>query len=230
MKKLLLLLLGVSLLTSCSNDEESTIFNDSPTNTNVLTQERVTKSAAVDPVLKGLYIDMINSPSYKAFDDAVKAFGDKLGDDIPDSEMEDESKMLNWISNNLTLTGFSSYQVAVQDWDNVVGLSSIAIDANYSFHEYLAGTTSGELLKVIELVEPQPQPTNCEECYAQFQICSKSAHSKYTNAVELAAYALKKGYISDHGYGEACAAASLARNKAIRKCHQAMDNCCPGPK
>ncbi|KAF2518334.1 hypothetical protein E0W68_09950 [Flavobacterium salilacus subsp. salilacus] len=227
MKKLFLFLLGITFLISCSNDtQETTTFNDTSADVNSTTSTPMLKSASADPVLKQLYIDMINSQSYIAFNNAVITFNDKLGDQIPDSEMSSSSKMLGWVQNNITQTGFLNYQEAVDKWDDVEALSTIAFDTNYTFFDYLAGTAPGTLLLVIEEVEPTP--LSCEECQAQFNSCSKVAHSAYTAAVEKACDQRKLGNISKSDLYKACTEAGLARDKALRKCHEGRKDCCEG--
>ncbi len=220
MKKLLLSLLGIALLMSCSNDTQESVTYDDTSNHMML------KSTSVDPVLKQLYIDMINSQSYIDYDNSIVAFNDKLGTTIPDSEMDAGNKMLSWIQNNITQTGFQNYQEAVDKWDDVETLSTIAFDTNYTFFDYLAGTAPGTLLVVIGEVETTP--LSCEECETQFNICSKAANNAYTSAVEKACDQRKKGLISESESFNAYLKAGLVRDKALRKCHDARKDCCEG--
>ncbi|AXG74013.1 hypothetical protein DVK85_07050 [Flavobacterium arcticum] len=222
MKKLLLSLFGIFVLASCSNDtEESVTFNEASVEAN---SSMMLKSASADPVLKQLYIDRVNSQSYIDFDNAIVAFNDKLGTTIPDSEMDSSNKMLGWVQNNITQTGFLNYQEAEDKWDNVETLSAIELNANYNFHDYLAGTTPGTLLIVIE--EVRPVISSCKECYAQFLVCSKAVNDNYTGLIELAVGLHKGGYISNKSYSVICAEADLQRIKGDRKCHETMDDCC----
>jgi hypothetical protein len=229
MKKLLFLATGILLFISCSNDTEQIKISDSEAvEINSLSSEMTLKSDPVDPVLKQLYIDMINSQSYIDFNNAIVAFDDKLGDNIPDSELSSSNKILNWVQNNITQTGFQNYQEAVDKWDDVEALSAIAIEANYTFHEYLAGTRPGSLFTVIE--EVNPVTSDCPECYQQFLSCSNTAHNTYAAVVEVAAGLFKTGQISKYSYQSICDAASLTRTKADRKCHETMTNCCQDSK
>lgn len=137
MKNLLLLFIITLLLSFSANAQE-------PVNPD---------HGSVDPILKELYIKMIRSESHKNFDKASKAFTDKMGDEIPDDKLSSEGEMLDWIKNNILLTNFDSYQEAVREWNNVIALSSISVNANMAFHEYLAEAEPGAFLEVLMEVD-----------------------------------------------------------------------------
>ncbi|AXG74014.1 hypothetical protein DVK85_07055 [Flavobacterium arcticum] len=231
MKKIFLFLLGVISLTSCSNDiQESVTYDDTSIITNSVNQEQLMlKSASVDSVLKQLYIDMINSQSYIDYDTARVAFYDKLGYDIPDSEMDLGNKMLGWIQSNITQTGFLNYQEAVDKHEDVVALGIAAIQANYSFYKYLAGAAPNVLAPILD--ELQPIPTLCSGCVKTYNNCVGIANSEYGAAMQQASQSFINGGGSyDVGnyleYHRTIEKAYYSRDRSVKMCAMHFKSCC----
>ena len=231
MKKIFLFLLGITFLTSCSSDtQESVTYDDTSIVTNSVSQEQLMlKSASVDPVLKQLYIDMINSPSYINYDTARVAFYEKLGSTIPDSEMDADNKMLAWIQNNITQTGFQNYQEAVDKHDDVVALGIAAIKDNLTFHEYLAGTAPGALTPILD--ELEPVPTECKACIKAYNNCVSIANSEYGDAMQQACQSFTSGGGSYNvanylEYQRATERAYDDMSRSVKICGMHLRQCC----
>lgn len=221
MKKLFLFLMGIAFLVSCSDDSQAP--NDASATTETTTHQTL-KSGTADPVLKQLYVDMINSRSYIEFNTAVTVFNDKLGNQIPENEMTTSTKMLQWIANNLSSTNFQSHLEAINKWDDVETLSAVEYNANYSFHNYLGGTQPGTLITIIEEVEPTPSA--CVICQNQYRVCINIVFKAYASIIENAADELKAGTITEHSYNSTKSSALSIRRKAQSNCIRTLNQCC----
>lgn len=223
-EEIIFFLLGISFLTSCSGDSEQ------PENTSWQGSEALQKSGTsdpIDPVLKDLYIKMINSQSYIAYENAINDFDSKLGNKIPDSERLAGANILRWVQNNLSLTGFTSYPNAVSQYNNVVNLAVAEANANYQFHEYLNGSKPGLLIPILE--EQQPvEPNNCPKCTTARNNCTNAANSTYRSAVAKAAASLRKGDIGEFIYKDACTEARINKDSALSSCIRTFNACCNG--
>ncbi|PHK36491.1 hypothetical protein VF13_37065 [Nostoc linckia z16] len=222
MKKLLVVLLGTLFLAACSHDSEQAVPFDAGTEASTSLWQK----DPVDPVLKQLYVTMINSKSYASFSQALNAFNSKLGDEIPDSELSSGSQMLTWVSGNLARTGFTSYAQAASEWDNVISLHSAVAAANNQFFNYLAGTAPGTLVPVLGSV--QPVPTSCPKCTQQFLNCSAAADAAYASAVQSASNQLKAGTISEYSFSDKVSDATIALDRADSRCTRNYNSCCIG--
>ncbi|KAF2518335.1 hypothetical protein E0W68_09955 [Flavobacterium salilacus subsp. salilacus] len=230
MKKLFLFLLGIVFLTSCSSDtQESIKYDDTSIVTNSMTQDQLMPKSTIDPVLKQLYVEMINSQSYIDYDNSRVAFYEKLGDNIPDSEMDSENKMLTWIQNNITQTGFQNYQEAVDKHEDVVALGIAAIEANLTFHEYLAGAAPGALIPILD--ELQPVPTRCSGCVKAYNNCVSIANSEYGTAMQQASQSFTEGggvfnYSNQRGYTLSTDNAYYDMIRSVKMCSIHFEACC----
>ena len=228
MKKLFFLLLGLSFLVSCSNDEQIT-FNDSPSGAvSSIQKEPVLKSATIDTVLKGLYITMINSRSYKDFASARSVFYNKFSTNIPDSELVSADKMLIWISNNISKTGFQNYQEAVDEHENVIALGIAAIQSNYAFHEHLAGAAPGALGPILDEQAYVPN-ASCKECIKAYNNCVSIANSAYGNAMQEACNSFMSGGIAITNfrqYQNTTNQIYYTLDRDIKMCSMHFEQCC----
>ena len=79
---------------------------------------------------------------------------------------------------------------------------------------------------VVFSTEIQFEQEGCPECTAQFKECTKPFHKVYTDAVEKAADKRKADSITKEEYKDACARASLVRDKGLRICATDYKKCC----
>lgn len=230
MKNLFIFLLGISILTSCSNDTGGTTMPDNESG--VVTDEATEfalKSTGINPVLKQLYIDKLNSQSYHNYDTARAAFYNTLGANIPDSELGSSDKMLRWVQNNLTQTGFQSYQEASDKYDDLKTLGVAAIQDNLTFHQYLASVSPVELVPILN--ESIVVPTDCSACVTGFMNCINIAHEEYSNTAASSASQFVGGGMQAQGfedYHEEITLAYIDLQRALSGCDTAFDRCCTG--
>lgn len=222
MKKIFQLFCMVYILTSCSGDNEATIYNDE---SKTVTLKNVTTT---DPVLKDLYVTMINSQSYVNYDRARAAFDAKIGNAIPQSELATEDLMLRWIANNISKTGFTSYASAENEHKNVLALMSISFQANAGFYNYFEGTSPGALVPILqEIVQPISSPYSCKPCERAHINCTNAAMSAYDKALKNISLSLKDP-IGGAKWTTAIDNAVKNYMYATRKCDMTFESCCSG--
>lgn len=221
-------MLGLVLLTSCSNDTQEPTVQNTSVIANSADQDELNLKGTIDPVLKQLYIDMISSQSYIDYDNARSAFYEKLGGNIPVSEMDAGNKMLAWIQNNLTQTGFLSYQEALDKHEDVVALGIEAIEANLTFHEHLAGAATDALVPILD--ELEPLPANCKACIKAYKNCVGIANRQYGEAMQQASHSFTEGGSSYLGnylqYQRTTDTIYYNRARAISSCETNFEICC----
>lgn len=168
MKKLILSLSILALtLVSCSNEETQL------TESNISTNSFNLKSSSGNATLDALYDQMIKSPEYLAQETAMEAFSKKLNfTGVPDDLRSDE-KLLIWVENNLSNTGFSSLNDAENELTNLNKLLGESVNANWSFYKELNSQLNpGQL--IIRLEQPEPI-TTLDDCGCKAQLDSDLA-------------------------------------------------------
>lgn len=223
MKKIFQLFCMVYILTSCSGDNEATIYNDK---FKTVTLKNVTTT---DPVLKDLYVTMINSQSYLNYGRARAAFDAKMGNAIPQSELATEDLMLRWIANNISKTGFTSYTGAENEHKNVLALNSISLQVNKNFYDYLVGTASGSLIPILQEIQTPPVSAfSCKPCERAHINCTNAAMSAYDKALKNISLAFREGEIGGNKWSAAQDNAVKNYMYATRKCDMTFESCCSG--
>ena len=70
------------------------------------------------------------------------------------SDIDTDAKILSWISNNITKTSFTSFEVAQSELETVQSLSRAAVDNNIAFYRALDGETPERIIEVIGTPDP----------------------------------------------------------------------------
>lgn len=179
MKKIFLLFLGILFISSCSNDSESTNFNEVG-----LTPRENLKIKNGDEFEKS-YKMMIASQEYINFNSGIEVFIDKMNYTGDGSDLEDQSKMLNWISNNISKTNFNTIGNAVADLDEINN-NSILVLKN---HEYFFSNLNGSIDIFVDLLNSDDTPpfanSECQrECGLDRSVCRASINIRYSNTID----------------------------------------------
>lgn len=109
------------------------------------------------------------------------------------SQIDNETKMLNWISANINNTGFTSYLDAETEWNNIKAQGETVILNNKPFFAELSISTRQDFVVLLPEIEPEVQPTN-----ACMDACTQVFLSSGASASEDFALALQTG-ASDYG-------------------------------
>lgn len=158
-----MLLIGLLLIVSCSSDQDETTITDANASNNSSQTKALSK-------LESLYNAMVNSQDYIDYDDAVESFVAKMKFSGVSSQIDTETKMLNWISTNIGSTGFTSYIDAENEWGNIKTLGETVILNNKPFFAELSISTRQDFVVLLPEIEPGVQPTNAcmEGCKSSF--------------------------------------------------------------
>lgn len=211
MKKLILSLsILVLTLVSCSNEETQL------TESNISTNSFNLKSSSGNAKIDALYDQMINSPEYLAEKTARESFYKKINFTGTVDDARSDEKLLNWIGNNLSSTGFSSLTEAENELGNLKNLSGETIRANWSFYQEVGTQLNpGQTIYLLE----QPEPVSAQDDCG----CKKQLISDLTDAADV--------YINDMNavdyggdYYEAISTIYQARDCFTLLCQQARQN------
>lgn len=179
MKKVLFLALGLMLMVSCSNDAETTSFNQDSSSL---------QPKSTTATLEDLYDSMIQSQSYKNAESARNAFISKMNFNGTTSDVQTEAKLLFWISSNISRTTFTNYSAAVTEWENVKDLNYIAFEDNRLFFETLKGKDPSAFQDLLNPIEA-PYSDECD-CEGLLDICGDMAQEEYSSNVSSAVNSL----------------------------------------
>ncbi len=180
MKKVYLFLSAL-IIFSCTSDSNNL------ENTNESTSKLMQRGAIDD--LKDLYQKMITSEDYIESSKQIKIFLEKMNFDGSDTGiLNDETKMLNWISANISKTSFKDLDEASIRWKNIKSKQSIIIRDNFDFFKALDGSKSGDLLNVMDPYTPPVANSGpCEnKCINDAVDCDRMAKAMYEGGMRAA--------------------------------------------
>lgn len=121
------------LLLACSNESELPIVTDS----NAVNLEHAAGNPKSGATLDQLYSNMINSNNYKIYDAAHKAFVSKMNFQGNTALINSDANMLSWIDSHLSLTTFTSYTAAKNEWNAVKANHYVTFMENQGFYQGL---------------------------------------------------------------------------------------------
>ncbi|MBL7868326.1 MAG: hypothetical protein JNM71_09920 [Flavobacterium lindanitolerans] len=181
MKKVYLFLSAL-IIFSCTSDSNNL------ENTNESTSKLMQRGAIDD--LKDLYQKMITSEDYIESSKQIKIFLEKMNFDGSDTGiLNDETKMLNWISANISKTSFKDLDEASIRWKNIKLKQSIIIKDNLDFFKALDGSKSGDLSNVMDPYTPPVANSGpCEnKCINDAVDCDRTAKANYDGGMSAVA-------------------------------------------
>lgn len=223
MKKILFLFLGLSLIFSCSNG--SIVEND------VLTLKR-----GEDEIIKK-YKELVHSVEFGEYRAMQRKFSDKLSLSEEESHpvFKDKEEMFNWISENLSNTGFLSISEAMDDYNEIASKYLNVMESNSSLFMQISYELSNgrdDSLFLIDLEVPiydyeEPiivEPNNCGyECINDAVDCGRDADKAYAAATAISAGLWASG--STIAGFSVLAIASINHRSAQRACARTFNAC-----
>ncbi|KAF2519208.1 hypothetical protein E0W68_05400 [Flavobacterium salilacus subsp. salilacus] len=126
MKKTFFAIFVLFLSISCSN--EST---EQEANQTELTSDYQLKSGGHD--LETLFNAMISSQDYIDLESKTQSFTQKMNYNGDIADIDNESKMMSWISTNIHTTSFVDYNEAVNEYGSIVSTAEKVVSANTTF-------------------------------------------------------------------------------------------------
>lgn len=212
MKKLSLLILGLTFtlslsVSSCSNDLDNSPKEDSSV---------IDFQLKSGNDLKTLYDAMVASQDYIEYEIAVKDFSAKMRFDGQSSDIDTEAKLLSWISTNISDTGFTNFTEAQDKWDDIVARGEILVDDNESLFLEIGNNTAGDFQAILPEPGVEPAANPCQEaCASAFNSTMASVMSEFTSAVQAASDAFTL-----HGNGHALAVSFGLAITDFRNCSE----------
>lgn len=123
-KNFLIGLFVLGLTWSCTTDSADISVNETP-NAHVM---RTTTLS-----LQEVYDDMIKSPEYIDYQNALDTFITKMRPDALDETFTNELQILDWINTHLSMTTFASYADADGQWKAINGKLELALTSHLDF-------------------------------------------------------------------------------------------------
>ena len=187
MKKILLTAIAVAFLWACSNESEQ--------------HQKVPDSLSIDQKstsLGDLYNTMVQSSSYKIFHNAQKTFSQKMNFTGAVGDIDSETKILTWISNNINSTSFTNFQNATNSWADLKSKQKNVMTENAAFFSLLHNSGKDSLYPIIH--EPYvPVTTGCQEdCNTLNEGCEGFADAYFSAGLEYAS-----GYLANGNFNAA---------------------------
>lgn len=145
MKKIILLFVSLAFI-ACSTDQNQE-------QDKMLIKEKSSKT------LQELYDAYINSDSYKDYIVASKSFSSKINYSGDFSDFSDHTKLMNWISANISSTKFSNFEEAEKEFGELILKSEAVTKENNEFVNGNYTKKEFELI-VIQVGEPPVNQTN----------------------------------------------------------------------
>lgn len=216
MKKIISFLFLSIFALSCSDSSVSEINNS-----NSLSKLNVD--------LEPLYIDMIQSQSFIDSENSLHSFIAKMNFTGHVSDIDTQSKMFTWISTNILITDFDSFEEAETLWEEVKYFTQINIDQNDVFFQSL-GSRNIEFHDLTMILDPiVPQPISAYgDCETQMQQCTSSSASTYTSAVSAAFFAAVNNEITGTEATQLIASARNVFSISMALCAEDYENCIMG--
>jgi uncharacterized protein YukJ len=195
MKKLFLkfgiLFIGFSLLTMSCSEQSDNLQNDS-------TSAQSKNSESELNLAKNLFIEMIKTEDYLNYKIALNNFADKMNGNTVFFKTRVE--YIDWITNNLSKTNFSSRDEFITAIDDMAAKNSILENKNIALYGYLSNADQNQFL---EIVQPSlgtiPTITN-------FNSCTNQCISDYNDAENGNEWA----YANNYGIGDTNFAHNMA--------------------
>lgn len=160
------------------------------------------------PTTISLYDAMIKSQKYNQLESMKTAFRSKMNYNGTGSVLNTEQKLFAWINTNIAITGFSSYNAAIGEWNAIKQLNRAIFAENQQFFDSLRREANPQLV-FYNLVNPQ-QPLGDDPCG-----CESDFTSTVNAAASTYASAATSALNSSTGNGEAYEAAQATFMLAV---------------
>lgn len=167
--------IGVLALGACSSEED----------VNLNSVNNGHSSMRLASALETEYNNLIASTEYSDYIAAVDDFVDKMNFTGSTSSLTEKDDILNWISTNISSTGFTNYAEAEDDYDGLNTKYNLMFAANKPFFEELQLSTKGELA-IIMYPKYEFEPAGeCEDaCNSALSGCTSSQTAQHAAAME----------------------------------------------
>lgn len=206
------------IFAACSN-EESTDFN---ANSRVGFQ---LKSGVSN--LDSLYTVMKTSKRYIALQSLRQDFSQKVNFTGDISFLKTENDFLNWISNNLSSTGFADYNEALTDWNKLNLETGYVIQENIEFYYALANEPKDSPVFYNILINDLPKVeayASCT-CWGDYQNNINDVISQYLAANTAISKQLSAGNVSPFDAGVDSNTINNALSESLQAANDIYNNC-----
>jgi len=177
MKKILITaIIAITFLCACSNESEQ----------NLSTPSSLSVPQKKGSTLGDLYRKMTESDSYKKLSDSKDIFFAKMNFTGVVEDIDSETKILTWISDNIASTSFRDTKEAESEWNDLKLQQKAIMVENEEFFTLLYSSGKGTLYPIIH--EPYEQTTTgCEEdCNSANAGCEGIADAYFSAGLEYA--------------------------------------------
>src|SRR5690554_4328098 len=182
-------ILGASLLTaglySCSDEEANHLHQE-----DVKTENSVVVSKPLPPIeneIDEMFYGYVTSPIFIELRGMIIGFNEDLNYNGHLEDIDTDDELFSWISENLSITGFSSVSEAQARWNHIGVLVDVEYASFPSVYEYYRVTPVSEVSITIDKWFPIDNSISLTAtCYDVYKGCRKEASDNFAqSAVQL---------------------------------------------
>ncbi|WP_277632444.1 hypothetical protein [Avrilella dinanensis] len=171
-------------LWSCSSDENiKASENTEETNQNIMSVTSNSNNPSIENEIDQMFYEYVNSDIYIEVRGLLYDFNDDLNYDGNIEDINTESKLFDWIENNIRTTKFESVSDAQNKWEHLGQKLKVEISTFNLIYQYIVSTPISEVEVVIhKWLIPNSTFSDRDICRERFKACNMEAAGKFAIA------------------------------------------------